>query len=268
MRDLTINSSTFDKELEKIFSNADEKLTFLAEGKKAIIPTRNLNTEQLEKVTLLFNENDPMKLRLLAIRSWYISNPLLANKLRISILQKLRKSTIDFSERARIIPLLESKGLMLTYLTDCDDSLSAREWYGTYQNRLKTILEKSVQILKLEKFLPKVEKYTGYCRGYKSSPHQESLISQQAVENDIFIAKWQLLKSLKRRLEHQNEIATQLWILREFDKYKLIKDDLHYLGESYRLLKLTLGLDENQVENVMDIERLHRQEKVAMFKFN
>lgn len=268
MRDLNISSEAFDKELERNLCNGSEELTFLAEGKKAVNPTLSLSMEVFSApYQILINCNNPDLLRNLAIRSWYVSNPAHGFELRRLIKTSLRKSTIDFSQRARILPLLESKSMMINYLVELDDEIHASEWYGNILESLATVL-KRIKVRKLilgkEKKIPK---YTGYCRGYRSSPHKESLISEQSVRNDIFLEKWQLLKSYRERLHNLNELATQLWIMREFEDYNLIKEELHSISESYHSLRYYFSMTEEQIENVISAENLHRQEKQKMFDF-
>lgn len=262
MRDLNISSEAFDKELEKKLCQSSEKLTFLAEGKKAVTPTLNLSMEVFSSpYQIMFNYNDPELLRALAIRSWYFSNPAYGFELRRLIKTSLRKSTIDFSQRARILPLLESKSMMINYLVEFDDKIHASEWYGNILNSLsRVLLRVKVRKLTLGKE-KKIPKYTGYCRGYRSSPHKESLISQQKIDNDTFLEKWQMLKNYRERLANLNELATQLWIMREFEDYNLIKEELHSISESYQTLRSYFSMTEEQIDNVISAEILHRQEK-------
>lgn len=268
MRDLNISSEAFDKELGKFFSKDSEKMTFLAEGKKAVSTDAiSLDKVDFENMEIYFNFNDPELLWKLAIRSWYFSEPAYGYELRRLIKTRLRKSTIDFSQRARILPLLESKSMMINYLVEIDDQVSASSWYGNILKSLSTILKKVKVKEKGYVREKKVDRYTGYCRGYRSSPKKESLISKESIENDIFLEKWQMLKTYRERLAQINELATQLWILREFDDYKLIKEELSSISESYQDLKRFFCMTESQVENVIEAEMLHKLEKVKMFNF-
>lgn len=270
MRDLNISSSAFDKELERKFQKSAEKMTFLAEGKKAVATdTIDLNMRVFsEPYQILFNYNDIELLRGLAIRSWYVTEPACGWEIRRLIKTQLRKSTIDFSQRARILPLLESKSMMINYLVEIDDSISASSWYGNILTSLDQIFSK-IKVVKRRKIgqEKKIPKYTGYCRGYRSSPKKESLISAQSIENDIFLEKWRMLKTYRERLSNLNELATQLWILREFKDYNLLKEELESISESYRLLKDYFSMTESQIENVIQAELLHKEEGERMFNF-
>lgn len=271
MRDLNLSIEAFDMELRKEFSRGLEVFTFLADGKKADKPkTIPVELVDFQNMEIYFNFNDPELLRGLAIRSWYFKEESSGWELRRLIRSRLKKSTIDFEQRFKILPLLESKGMMLNYLVEIDDSISANVWYSN--EGLSKISGQLFRVKVREKegnFRErKIPKYTGYCRGYQSSRHQESKISKQKQLNDLYLERWRELKYTRARLEQMNELATQLWILRDFESYKNLKDDLESLSERYKGLKDFFGLRESQIDNIIHAEELHREEGEPMFKFN
>lgn len=271
MRDLNLNIEAFDKELESEFSHCLESFTFLADGKKAnmpkTIPVKDVDFSSME---IYFNYNDPELLRGLAIRSWYFKEEPNGWELRRLIKSRLRKSTIDFEQRLRILPLLESKEMMLNFLVEIDDSISANVWYSNeglakISGQLLRVKVRENKEYRREKKIPK---YTGYCRGYQSSRHQESKISKQKQLNDLYLERWRELKYSRARLDQLNELATPLWILRDFKSYNNLKDDLESLSARYKELKKFFGLQESQIDNLIHAEKLHREEGEPMFKFN
>lgn len=269
MRDLNISPSEFDTQLKELFLAENGNTSFLAEMKKDIDPKQQLETIHFEHpYKIIYNINNPELTRALAIRSWYFSEPELGYHLRSLIKYNLRKSSIDFVQRQRILPLLESKDMMINYLVDIDESISARDWYGNILKSLATVLDK-LKIVKIENFRQPVkpEKYTGYCRGYRSSPKQESLVSNQSQKNEIFWQKWKMLKNYRIRLSELEDFATQLYILRDFKSYKILLSDLEKIRYSYNCLKEYFCMDESQIENVIEAEELHRSEGEKMLNY-
>lgn len=271
MRDLNLSISAFDDELALEFSQTAETFTFLASGNKAdkpeTIPVKNVDFKNME---IFFNYSDPELLRGLAIRSWYFSDESQGWELRRLIKTRLRKSTIDFEQRLKILPLLESKEMMLNFLVECDDSISASVWYS--DEGLKKISRQlrrvKVRVNNEYRRERKIPKYTGYCRGYQSSRQQERKVSSQALANDTELERWRELKYSRERLDQLNELATQLWILRDFKSYNNLKEDLESLSGRYKALKDYFGLTEESIDNLIHAEQLHREEGVPMFKFN
>lgn len=268
MRDLNISVSAFDKQLETMFtSNANVK-TFFASGNNACTSTQIQDIQPIffDKVEILFEMRKPMNVYLLAMYSWYI-NPVLGFQLRATIKRNLTKSTFDFRTRSRILPLIETKQLMLTFVCDLDEEISASDWYGNYKPLCKNI-HKLLHFKYNDTPLKKVAKYTGYCRGYRCSPKQESLISSQVWENEVYINSWHLLKSLRERLDIVNTQAIQLKILRDKEGFNLILESLTYLKQAYESLKANLGLDEKGVKNCLDAELLFKIEEEKRFDYS
>lgn len=203
------------------------------------------------------------QLKLLAIGSWFY-NEQLAAILRADLREKINTGSLDFETRLEILPYLESKEHAMNFLVTVDDKFSASDWYGNIFKQLEELLF-NVKFLLFKPNSKGVKRYTGYCRGYKSSKPGKT-IEKQVLENNNFMSAWKSLKQSDSIVTLLHQQAMSFYLERDFKNYKIILKTLkEYSLERESLLNFFGMSGPEAIKRMIEFEK--RSEEIHSGKF-
>lgn len=261
MRQLNMTVEDFSTETEKYFNNRYSTVctSFGRVDSKQL--TSYLQDGYLYKYKL--KEYDGKELKLLALGSWFLDNHF-GGILREDIRQKVENGSLDTNMRIEIFPYLENKQHALHFLALVDERFSASDWYGNLLTRLDTLLF-NVKLLLFKPTKRNIKRYTGYCRGYKSSKPGKT-IEKQVIENNNFLLRWENLKSSDTVVTLLHNQAMQFYLERDFENYKIILETLKKFSEERRILLNFFGMSGTEaLERMKNFEKRSKEIRAGKF---